>query len=221
MNLSTGSERLDELLGGGVETGTVTQIYGAPGSGKTNLALQLIVETIRAGHRAVLIDTEGFSADRFQQIAGEKAGEIAQRVYVLEPTTFEEQHQAIHEAEKIVSGAGDVKLVVVDSITTFYRYELDEESGVQLKRDLGSQVAFLLGMARKHDLAILLTNQVYVDLETDRLRPSGGTLLQHLSKIILELEITGQGRRRAIIRKHRSRPEGISCEFKLTQQGLR
>lgn len=220
MRLPTGCDCLDELLDGGVETGTVTQFYGVPGSGKTNLILQLAVNTIRAGHRAIFIDTEGFSADRFKQIAGEDAIEVAQRIIVLEPTSFDEQHTRIKEVEKLVSRMSDARLILVDSLTTFYRYEMDETRGIQLKRELASQVAFLLGMARKHDIAVVVTNQVYVDVETDQIRPVGGIMLEHLSKAIVELERLRGSRRRAVIKKHRSRPEGASCEFEITAKGL-
>ena len=65
--ISTGCEPVDELLGGGFERGTVTQVYGPPAAGKTNLALSGAVEAAAAGGTAVYIDTEGVSVDRFEQ----------------------------------------------------------------------------------------------------------------------------------------------------------
>jgi len=46
-------------------------------------------------------------------------------------------------------------------------------------------------------------------------------MIEHLSKAIIKLERIGTGRRRFVIRKHRSRPEGLSCEFLITQAGVR
>jgi len=46
---TSGCEKLDELLGGGFEAGTVTQIFGEAGSGKTNICLQLAIETVKKG----------------------------------------------------------------------------------------------------------------------------------------------------------------------------
>jgi len=56
--LPTGSKALDGLLGGGFESGTISQIYGEPASGKTNICLQLAVNTLRAGKYVIYIDTE-------------------------------------------------------------------------------------------------------------------------------------------------------------------
>ncbi|PSQ45443.1 DNA repair protein RadB, partial [Halobacteriales archaeon SW_6_65_15] len=63
-HISTGCDALDDLLGGGIERGTVTQVYGAPGAGKTNVALSTAVEVAASGGTAVYIDTEGLSVER-------------------------------------------------------------------------------------------------------------------------------------------------------------
>ena len=69
--LPTGCPSLDELLGGGVEAGALTLVYGEPGSGKTSLALQLSREVLASGGKSVLfIDTEGLSAERLEQVCG-------------------------------------------------------------------------------------------------------------------------------------------------------
>lgn len=210
---------LDDLLGGGIETRTITQIYGEAGSGKTNLCLQLAVECVKGGKKVIFIDTEGFSPERLSQIAGEKVREIAQEIFVFEPHSFEEQWNAIKESEKLIKqNAG---MIIIDSLVSYYRFELDEERSLSLKRELANQVTHLLGMARKHDIGVVITNQVYTDVATDELRPIGGTVLDHLSKIIVKLEkLSGSGRRKATIRKHRSRPEHLSAEFTITARGL-
>ncbi|MEZ5334643.1 MAG: ATPase domain-containing protein [Methanolobus sp.] len=51
--LSSGCKPIDDLLGGGFEVGVVTQIYGEPGSGKTNLSLQLAVECVKNGKKVI------------------------------------------------------------------------------------------------------------------------------------------------------------------------
>ncbi len=72
-NILSGCRCIDELLGSGFERGIVTQIYGASGTGKTNICIQLAVAAVRNGKKVVFIDTEGFSAERFRQIAGDDA----------------------------------------------------------------------------------------------------------------------------------------------------
>ncbi len=210
---------LDDLLGGGVEARTITQIYGEAGSGKTNLCLQLAVECVRGGRKVIFIDTEGFSPERMSQIAGEKVKEIAQEIFVFEPHSFEEQWDAIKDSEKLIKQ--NVGLIIIDSLVSYYRFELDEERSLYLKRELANQVTHLLGIARKHNIAVMITNQVYTDVTTDELRPIGGTILDHLSKVIIKLEkLSGSGRRKATIKKHRSRPEHLSAEFTITAKGL-
>ena len=67
--VSTGNPALDDLLGGGLERRTITQIYGEPASGKSTLCLMAAVATLRAGGSVIYIDTEGFSVERFTQVA--------------------------------------------------------------------------------------------------------------------------------------------------------
>lgn len=218
--LASGCEPLDNLLRGGFEKGIVTQVYGAAGSGKTNLCLQLAVECVRQGQRVIYIDSEGLSPLRFKQIAGKKAKEIAGSVLIYEPLSFEEQYASVREVEKI---AGEnIGLVVLDSATSFYRFELeDEDSGIRGRRELANQIGFLHALARKYGFVALITNQIYSDIELGGVRPLGGTSLEHISKTILQFERTGKGTRRAILIKHRSSPEGSSCTFRITGEGLR
>lgn len=199
----------------------MTQVYGEPGSGKTNLCLQAAVECSRSGKKVIYIDTEGLSFDRFSQIAGEKSKETAQNVLIYEPMSFDEQYTAVCEVEKI-SGE-NVGLIIVDSATSFYRYELDEEdSGIQSRRELANQIGFLQGIARKTGIAVLITNQIFSDVENNGgVRPLGGRGIEHISKTILKLERVGTGERSAKIIKHRSRPEGEMCYFTITSDGLR
>jgi len=218
--LPSGCKPLDELLGGGFEKGIVTQIFGAAGTGKTNICIQLTVECVKQGQRVIYIDTEGLSPVRFKQIAGENAKEIARSVIIYEPMSFEEQYVAVREVEKI---AGEnIGLVIMDSATSYYRFELeDEETGMKSRRELANQIGFLHALARKHSFAVVITNQVYSDIISGGVRPLGGSSLEHISKAIIQLEKIGEGLRRAILFKHRSRPEGSSAEFRITAEGIR
>lgn len=88
--LPSGAKPIDDLLGGGFEAGTMTQIYGEPSSGKTNICLQLAITTMRAGKYVIFIDTEGFSTERFAQIAGEnEMRALASKLYYYEVTNFD------------------------------------------------------------------------------------------------------------------------------------
>ena len=75
----TGCKPLDDLLGGGFERGTITELFGEGGSGKSNIVLVLAAGVARAGKKAIIIDTEGISLERlFQVCGGPKDREAAQ-----------------------------------------------------------------------------------------------------------------------------------------------
>ncbi|MDK2890816.1 MAG: repair protein RadB [Methanoculleus sp.] len=218
--VSTGSQALDDLLGGGLERRTITQIYGEPASGKSAFCLMAAVATLRAGNSVVYIDTEGFSVERFSQLAGENAGAFADRLYLFEPIDFAQQGAMIADTEGLLkkNGPAPVGLLVMDSATALYRTELD--LGREALRKLSHHMIKLLGLAKKYDIPVLITNQIYMDVERDRVAGLGGTALEHLSKAIVRLE-KKDGVRRAMLRKHRSRPEGLSFDFVITEDGIR
>jgi len=222
------------LLGGGFERGAVTQLYGPPAAGKTNLALSAAVETAVDGGTVVYIDTEGVSVDRFQQLLeatvdtesprDEDGGDaddveaVASRIVIEDALDFEEQAEAVRDAEEFAERAD---LIVLDSATGFYRLErtADGDEGEAL-RSVTRQVTHLLSLARKHDLAVVLTNQVFADPDSDRTRGLGGNTLEHWTGTVVRLERFRGGKRRATLEKHRSKPVGDSVQFRITDTGL-
>jgi DNA repair protein RadB len=214
----TGCEPLDDLLGGGVERGTVTQVYGPPAAGKTNVALCAAVRAAVDGF-AVYVDTEGLSPARFEQVAAAvgDVDDLAGRVVVSNAHDFEEQEQAVRDVTEFAERAD---LVVVDSVTGFYRLErTDADEGETLRR-VARQVTHLLSLARRHDLAVLVTNQVFTDPDADRVKPLGGHTLEHWTGVVLRLDRFRGGKRRATLEKHGSRPAGETATFQITDTGL-
>ena len=221
MRMPSGSLNIDNLLGGGFEYGIISQIYGASGTGKTNICTQLIVQCIRGGKKAVLIDTEGFSAERFSQIAGNDAKQLASELIIYEPKDFRQQYSAIMDIEKIVSTG--IELIIVDSIILFYRFGLganDNNNNTNIRRQLVEQLAGLYRLARKYNMVIVITNQVYTDTESGDFVPLGGNLIEHISKTIIMMEWTGVNKRMATLIKHRSREEGQKKELEITGEGI-
>lgn len=219
--ISTGCGPIDDLLDGGFERGTVTQVYGQPAAGKTNIALGAVVETAAAGSVAVYIDSEGLSTARFEQLASaydEDVSELASRVIIKEVLDFEEQAQAVQDAAELAERAD---LIVLDSATGFYRLERTEDSeGGEALRSVARQITHLLSLARRYDLAVVLTNQVYTNPETDQIRPLGGHTLEHWTGTVLRVDRFRGGMRRATLEKHRSKPAGETAKFEITNTGL-
>jgi DNA repair protein RadB len=215
---STGSAALDTLLGGGIEKRTITQFVGEPASGKTTLCLISAIARLRAGQTVIWIDTESFSVERFRQIAGEGAEKLADRLVLFEPANFEQQGAMILEADRLLR-THKVGLVVMDSATALYRTELD--SGRNAMQALTRQILLLLGYAKRYNIPVLITNQVYVDIVKNAYVGLGGTALAHISKAIIRLEKrSGLGERRAHLAKHRSLPEDTSFDFEMSGDGI-
>jgi DNA repair protein RadB len=212
---------LDDLLDGGVESGALTQLYGEAGAGKTNVCLQLARNVAREGQKAVYIDTEGVSLERLEQMCGADFDDVQSRVLLFEPYDAEEQGSIIDKTVRLADGSGEVGIVLLDSATLFYRLQLGEGQEKRERRELTRQLHDLHALARRRDIPVVMTNQVYTDVESEELVPLGGQLLRHLAKAVVRLgKGASPGVRRAEVRKHRSIPEGRSARFHIAPEGL-
>lgn len=221
-SVSTGCGALDELLGGGFERGVVSQLYGPPAAGKTNVALSAAVGVAVNGGQALYIDTEGLSVDRFRQLietsADEPVEDVASKLIITDAVDFDEQQEAVRDAAAF---AEQVDLIVLDSATGFYRLQRgDDEHGGDSLRAVARQITQLLSLARKHDIAVVITNQVFTDPDSDRTRALGGHTLEHWTGVVVRLDRFRGGNRRATLEKHRSKAAGEQTTFEITDAGL-
>jgi len=219
IKISTGCQALDRILGGGIEGGTITELYGPAASGKTNISISCAINSLKKGKRVIYIDTEGgLSVERMKQIGGDVNLE---GIMVFEPTSFMEQEKAVEDAVRISNKKpGDIGLIVLDSAVALYRaIALTSGERKEYNRSLGKQLSQILGVARRNNLAAIVTSQVYSHSE-DELKPVGEATISYWSKVVLELEVLGKGIRRAILRKHRYLPEGLEAKFRITQRGI-
>jgi DNA repair protein RadB len=218
-HLAIGSTALDELLEGGLEGGAITLLFGEAGTGKTNICLQVSRNVALAGKKVVYIDTEGVSLERLKQMAGDRYEDVMKNVLFFEPHSFEEQEKFVDKAVRLAESSLEVGVIILDSATIHYRLTRnDEEKGI--RKSLSPQLAKLLGIARNKDIPILLTSQVYTDIEKGTFEPLGGHVLLHNAKAIIRLDKVGSSSRRAVIIKHRHLEEGRRADFKLTKSGV-
>jgi len=210
---------IDDLLAGGFEPGCITLLYGEAGSGKTNVCIQLARNVVRSGRRVVFIDTEGVSAERFAQICGEDVDLVAKNILFSEPYNLEEQEELIDKAIKIAEATSEVGLIAVDSLTMHYRLTLRDEVRED-RHALSRQIAKLMRVSRKVGIPVVVTSQVYTDLETGEYLPLGGHALLHSAKTILRLDKLGASARSATLIKHRAQEEGRRTKFRITAQGV-
>ncbi len=204
MKLATNTP-LDKLLDGGIESDAITNIYGPAGSGKTNIAISA---TLANEKKTVYMDTEGsFSLERFTQLGGNE--KKLKKIIFIETHLWGNQHEKIQNLSSILDGVG---LVIIDSIVALYRLELSNDNFQHMNRQLATQYSILSSICRKINIPILVTNQVYSIGDTVEL--TSRTIGKYWSKTLIELKKTERDNHRlAILRKHRSLPEGRKIEF--------
>jgi DNA repair protein RadB len=214
--LSTGFPAFDNLLDGGFEPRVITQLYGGPASGKSVLCILAAVSCLRSGKGVIFIDTEGFSIERFRQVAGDEAEQLARDLILYEPHDFEQQEVMIASIGRHLSG-GRIGLIIMDSATGLYRTRL-EKGGEAIQR-LTRQMVRLLGYAKKFNIPVLITNQVYLDVQKNIYLGLGGTSLAHISKAVVRVDRMNS-HRKATLEKHRSLPSGGYFEFEIVERGI-
>lgn len=243
--IGSGSYDLNKWLYGGYEKDIITTISGSSGTGKTNLCLIVAASQAMKGKKVIFIDTEGgFSSERIKQIitSTKKVGEgeygaILGNLLLLKPTNFKEQKESFEKLLKEIRQENNIGLIIIDGMTMLYRLELgetnsngdDKETKIkETNRELARQLRVLAEISRKKNIPVIVTNQVYNKYisaeERDKgvspeVRMVGGDLLKYWSKCIIQLE-NNNGRRRAILIKHRSMGEK-ELDFTINNAGIK
>lgn len=210
-----GCQAFDDLLGGGIEKGSVTLIYGEAGAGKTNICLQLAYNVIKEGKKVAYVDAEGLSTDRIDQIFGGE--DLANNILIFQVHNFDEQSDRVDKVVRLSEAKDILGLVIIDSMTMYYRLNHDD---VQTRNDFVRQTEALLNLARKNDVPVLITSQVYTNLSTGGVEFLGGHTMYHNAKTIIRLDKKSNGVRTAVIMKHRSLPEGRHANYRITATGI-
>ncbi len=217
--VSTGAAFLDHLLDGGYETNIITTIYGPSGTGKTNLCLLAATTMAASGKKIIFMDTEGgIAIERIKQIHPNYQ-KIIDNILFLNPLNFAEQKEIFANLRPLINE--QIGMIIIDSIAMLYRLELGKNEEVyEVNSALGKQIGLLVEISRRHNLPVLITNQVYADFENkSQVKMVGGDLLKYGSKCIIELQRSGPNRI-LLLRKHRALPETKEVCFKIVQTGI-
>ncbi|HKM13793.1 MAG TPA: DNA repair and recombination protein RadB [Candidatus Methanomethylophilaceae archaeon] len=210
-----GSKSVDDLLGGGIESGSLTLLYGEAGTGKTNICLQMARNVLQEGKKVALIDCEGISYDRVDQIFNSE--ELLKKLLVFQVHSFEEQSDRVTKVARMAEATDTLGLIIVDSLTVFYRLNHDDPL---VRNDFIRQTELLTETARKTNVPVIVTSQVYSNMNLGGIEFLGGHTLRHNAKTILRLEPRGKGVRSVVIIKHRSLPEGRNATYRITETGI-
>ncbi len=215
MKVSTGNKDFDSFLEGGYEKGIITAAYGPASAGKTLLCLMAAINIAKQS-KVIFIDTEGISVERLKQLCQDES--TFENIIFLHPTTFEEQKKVFVNLPKMLNNAG---MIIVDTISMLYRIAYASTNDYyEINRELSKQIGLLTEIARKQNIPILVTSQVYADFEQkDKVNIVGGDILKYGAKCLIELQPYRSNFRRAILRKHRSIGER-EVLFKIIQEGL-
>ena len=101
-----------------------------------------------------------------------------------------------------------------------YRLTMRDETRREERYGLTRQIAKLLRASRERGIPVVVTSQVYTDIETGAYLPLGGHMLSHNAKTIIRFERSGTSARTAVLEKHRHREEGTRAAFRITAHGL-
>src|SRR3989344_5317261 len=229
VKITTGSKNLDNIIGGGVETGAVTEVYGSYGSGKTSLAHQLAVnvqlpkEQGGADCAVVWIDSEGTLRPEFIQklaIAKGLDPELALKNF-RGVRAFNSDHQMllVDKIEELIKQGLNVKLVIVDSLTSHFRSEyVGRGTLADRQQKINKHIHALLKLANTYN-----TNQVMAKPDVffgDPTEAIGGHVLHHASTYRLYLRRGKKGTRVAKLVDAPALPEAEAI-FIVTDEGIK
>ncbi|XP_063708374.1 DNA repair protein RAD51 homolog 3-like isoform X2 [Culicoides brevitarsis] len=181
---------LDELLSGvkdspGVQRGIITELCGPPGSGKTQICMQLCYSAILEGKKAVFIDTNGgFDIDRFLQILelrsnfdishtectpdDNRTENFLKKLFIFDPTTIEELVDIVqNQLKQLISENPSITVIAIDSFS-FLVKAVQEKPKEKLRqvRVMHEMVSNLLRIAHENNIAVILTNEFTTRFDT-------------------------------------------------------
>ncbi len=204
--MNTGCKDLDKIFSYKNE---VVMIYGEPASGKTTFAKLAAIDFAKNNRKVIFIDTEnGFSLDRFKQLAGKEYSKLLENILILKPKSLFEQSRDVRHLLNSMK-AKNIDLVIIDSIGKFYRGVL-HKGAYKINRAMDKQLLMLKAISK--NLPVIITNQVYSDLEGD-IKNVGGNMLQRKSDCIIKLEL--KPRKWLLIK-----PEKKEMNFDIKEDGI-
>ncbi len=229
--ISTGTESFDAMMGGGFETGAITECFGEFGCGKTQIGHLLCVNALKEDPEAhaVYIDTENtFRPERIQQLAagaGMDAEDVLNRIMVARAYNSDHQMLLAEKVESLLTEQGKkVRLVVVDSLTSHFRAEfIGRGTLAERQQKLNRHMHALSKIANTLNICVYVTNQVMAKPDQffgDPTTAIGGHVVGHASTFRIYLRKGKKGTRVAKLIDAPNLADGEVC-FEVQEGGLR
>jgi DNA repair protein RadA len=231
--ITVGSKAFDELIGGGIETQAITEVFGEFGSGKSQISHELAVtiqlppEQGGLDAECVFIDTENtFRPERIEQIANGfelELEEVLQKIHIAR--AFNSNHQILmaEKVNELIQNGTNIRLLIVDSLTAHFRAEyVGRESLAARQQKLNQHLHTLQNIANTYNTAVFVTNQVQARPDAFFGSPTkaiGGHVLGHAATYRVWLKKGLAGKRIARLVDSPHLPEGESV-FKITTEGI-
>ncbi|CAK9436879.1 uncharacterized protein LODBEIA_P14010 [Lodderomyces beijingensis] len=236
-SITTGSKQFDEILGGGITSMSITEVFGEFRCGKTQLCHTLCVaaqlpKTAGGGEgRVAFIDTEGtFRPERITAIA-ERFG--VEPAACLENISYARALNSEHQVELVEQlgnelASGTYSLLVVDSILACFRVDYSGRGELnERQQKLNQHLTHLTRIAEDYNVAVFLTNQVQSDpgasslfAAADGRKPVGGHVLAHASATRILLR-KGRGEERVgKLQDSPNMPEK-ECVYVISEGGIK
>ena len=157
--IPTGLQKLDEFLSGGIPSGVIIDIFGGAGTGKTQLLLQLSINSIKNGGHVLYLDTTGeFRPERILEIQKQTKTDydFLQQITVSRLTNTSEQIKSIKNIQN-----NHFSLIVIDNITDLFSYEYKKnESTVEKNFVFMKYMHDLSKFAIRNKIPIVVTNMI-------------------------------------------------------------
>ena len=157
--ISTGLKKIDNFLSGGIPNGVIVDIFGGNGTGKTQLLLQLSINSIKNGGKVLFLDTTGgFRPERILEIQKKSDSNInfLNNIIVSRVTNTSEQISSIKNFEEKT-----FSLIVIDNITDLFSYEYKNNQSIFKKNSLFMKYMHeLSSYAVSHKIPIVITNMI-------------------------------------------------------------
>ena len=172
--ISTGIKTLDNYLGGGIKGGIITDIFGASGTGKTQLTMQISINSLLNGNQVLFQDTTGqFRPERMLDLIKIRNLEtnLLDRVKVGRVTNSSEQIQFLSKIKD-----QDFSLVVIDNVSDLFSFEYGKE-----EQNLEKNVTFMQYM---HELSLISIEKKLPIVVTNIIRKIDDLEIENLDKSI-------------------------------------